>query len=600
MQSAGLSSIRKDVIGGNYLDLLQGQIDLARVPFSDRGSRLVIGQSPGRSSLYIRLGERLTSLDPHPEAYLGRPAFIPALEFLDQNGEALPFQASASPDLISLQTRIGKFKLLFYDERTLAVGLPPQTTAGISLQLNSEHFRPGAPGARGEPVRRLAYASNAEPAREEIAPGIAGPSIEYLLGPGLDRTILLCIDEAPQIPREIPAFSELHHRATARWKEWFSHVPPVRDEYADKYAYAWWVMANNLISPRGCIQVEAMAPSKASYIGLWLWDSALHALAFRHLDPELARNQIRAFLAMQQPDGMLPDAIFDEAPVFELDHPVQGKVTKPPVLAWAALKVHETAPDIGFLREIYPALARWNAWWFEQNDDDLDGLAQYTHPYSSGLDDSPLWDHGLPVESPDLNTYLFLTMESLATMARYLGLKEEALAWKQSSEKLVQRMLEHMWDEEAGLFWALHNEQPIPVTTPANLLPLWTGQLPEQVVARVLANLTDENRFWGGWMLPSVARDDPAFDPETMWRGPVWANLNYFFIEALNRSRKRKLARQLRTATLDLIMSQPSIYEYYSAETGEPPPRSVPAFGWTAAVFIDLAIQASRETSQSK
>lgn len=96
-------------------------------------------------------------------------------------------------------------------------------------------------------------------------------------------------------------------------------------------------------------------------------------------------------------------------------------------------------------------------------------------------------------------------------------------------------------------------------------------------------------------MLPTVARDDRSFDSETMWRGPVWANINYLFIEALTAARKKELASQLCSATLDLIMSQSSIYEYYSAETGRPPARSTPAFGWTAALFVDLALRASRE-----
>ena len=42
-------------------------------------------------------------------------------------------------------------------------------------------------------------------------------------------------------------------------------------------------------------------------------------------------------------------------------------------------------------------------------------------------------------------------------------------------------------------------------------------------------------------------------------------------------------------------MGQDDIYEYYHPETGEPPPKAAPIFGWSAAVFIDLAIQASRE-----
>jgi len=44
-----------------------------------------------------------------------------------------------------------------------------------------------------------------------------------------------------------------------------------------------------------------------------------------------------------------------------------------------------------------------------------------------------------------------------------------------------------------------------------------------------------------------------------------------------------------------MITSQPGISEYYDSLTGIAPPTSIPAFGWTAAVFIELAIQASRE-----
>jgi glycogen debranching enzyme len=291
----------------------------------------------------------------------------------------------------------------------------------------------------------------------------------------------------------------------------------------------------------------------------------------------------------------LPDAIYDEGIVSTIDHPISAEVTKPPILAWAALKLHETDPDLDFLEEIYVPLVRWNAWWFSMNDDDVDGLAQYNHPYSSGLDDSPLWDYGLPVESPDLNTYLCVQMGSLAMMAEALGMVEEGAMWRRRAAAIVQRMIKDFWDEEAGLFWALHHEQPIPVVTPFNLYPLWTGQLPEPIRDRLIAHLTDPNEFWGEYVMPTVARNDPHFDPETMWRGPVWLNINYFMIEALRQVGEPELAHTLLNKTLNLVVSQPSIYEYYNSNTGEPPGTAADIFGWTAAVFIDLAIQASRE-----
>jgi glycogen debranching enzyme len=156
-------------------------------------------------------------------------------------------------------------------------------------------------------------------------------------------------------------------------------------------------------------------------------------------------------------------------------------------------------------------------------------------------------------------------------------------------------MIEDYWDEETGLFRALHDNRPIPVVTPFNLYPLWTGQLPEAIRARLIDHLTDPEKFWGEQVIPSVARNDPHYSPETMWRGPIWVNINYIFIEALRQAGEHALACTLREKTLNLVMRQPGIYEYYNSETGKPPATATDAFGWTAAIFIDLAIQDSHD-----
>jgi glycogen debranching enzyme len=94
-----------------------------------------------------------------------------------------------------------------------------------------------------------------------------------------------------------------------------------------------------------------------------------------------------------------------------------------------------------------------------------------------------------------------------------------------------------------------------------------------------------------------VARNDPKYSPDVMWRGPVWANINYFFVEALTQIQEFDLAEELRRRTLEMMMAYEDIYEYYNAETGAPPAAAANIFGWSAAVFIDLAIQASRGVS---
>jgi hypothetical protein len=588
-----------EILTAPSINLLRNQLDFSRVPFSDRGSRLLVFLDPEKSKIYIRLAERLASLDADIEAYLRRPPFIHDLSLIDERGDPLEFETTTYPHMIFFNTELGDFGLTFLDDQTLALGLPPRKTVGIKFHVSPQFWRVTEQGGEFKSIRNLSYDTNAEIVENKILPEKGGYTILLLIRSGDDSTITLNIgsENTPQI--EVPPFSSISDSAEERWKTWFDKIPPVAETYVRTYTYAWWVMANNLVRPKGSIVYEAMMPSKVNYVGLWLWDSAMHALAFRHVDPQLARNQIRAILEYQLPDGMLPDAVYDDGVVSEIDHPIYAEVTKPPILAWAGLKLHETAPDLEFLQDIYVPLVRWNAWWFSMNDDDVDGLVQYNHPYSSGLDDSPLWDYGMPVESPDLNTYLCIQMGSLAMMAEFLGMDAEAQMWRRRAKAIVQRMIQDFWDEESGVFRATHNNESVPVVTPFNLYPLWTGQLPDNIRDRLIGHLTNPEEFWGEIMLPSVALNDPHYEPDTMWRGPVWVNINYFFIEALRQIGEDGLADELTHKTLELIMRHQGIHEYYHSRSGDPPVQAAEAFGWTAAVFIDLVISVSSFEGQS-
>ena len=583
----------------DYLALLKNHIDIERVPFSDRGSRLLVFKEKGRNRLYLKLAERLTNLDGDIEAYLHRPPFIQDISLIDEKGETLDFKPTIFPHYIRLETRLGEFGIVFQDRRTLSFGLPEHHVCGLRFHVLPQYWRRIFDGGTFRTVRDLDYHTNGAMVSNQITPEGGGYTVEFLIEGGLDSTIAICIHPHEESGSQALPFSIAKENAKDRWENWFARVPQVSDKYQKTYAHAWWIMANNLISPRGRVTFEAMTPSKIQYVGLWLWDSAMHALAYRYVDPELARNQIRAMLSNQFPNGMIPDAVYDDGVVASIDHPFIGEVTKPPILAWTALKLHEMDPDESFLQEIYVPLVRLHAWWFTMNDDDGDGLAQYNHPYSSGLDNSPLWDEGMPVESPDLNTYLCVQMGSLAMIAEKLGMQAEGAMWRRRAAAIVQRMIRDLWDVDAGLFWAVHDEEPIRIVTPFNLYPIWTGQLPVEIRDKLIAHLKNPDEFWGPFVIPTVARNDPHYDPDTMWRGPVWANVNYFFIEALEQIQEYELANELRSRTLDLIMGHSNIYEYYNAETGDVPSKAAEIFGWTASVFIDLAIKASQAESGS-
>lgn len=582
------------------LDYLHNKIDICQEPFSDIGSRLLVFQKREKCELFIKLAERLTGLEAGLGTYLFRPPFIQDFQFVDKNGRELDYQLSTSPDCLKFETELGLIQMVFQNSETILISLPEYITMGFRFVVNHSLNKKSESGAEIKSVKNFAYKTNADIIKNDITPVSNGIMVDLLVESSEDQCIALKISSQNDISINLNSFKQVATDARDRWNKIFDSLPIVMSKYQEKYAYAWWVLLNNIVSPQGFLTRYTVMPSKAYYIGAWLWDSALHAIALSHLDSSLAQDQIRLMYDHQLSDGMVPDAIYDEGIVAEIDHPIKARVTKPPIMAWAVGKLYEKNPDLYFIEEIYPHLVRENAWWFSQNDLNANGLVEYAHPYSSGLDDSPLWDGELPVESPDINTYLYLQMENLAWMAEILDKSEEAVIWRSRTDALLKRMISTLWDEDKGLFWATHNGEAVDVITPFNLFPLWTGKLPENMVEKITNNLLTTDLFWGNHPIPTVALRDEKFDANKMWRGPIWANINYFIIEALQRNDQKELARQLRDKTLELIANAPGIYEYYNPISGNPPPTAAPVFSWTAAVFIELTIQATFDTIREK
>lgn len=571
-------------------DNLHNRIDLVNIPFTERGSRLLVFRK--ENEIAIRLAERWEKWQGKVGHYRQRSPLIEQFQITDEEGTALLLESDTYPHVITFLTSIGQLNCFFTDPETLLISLPPGRY-GFRFRAHLERGQTDRRGGTLHGKRNLAYTTNARLLENTITP-LSDELFQVTLQVQAEAGHCLQLNITPRmaynrtLPDPIAALVETY----TRWKTWFEAAPPVLEVYQKQYDYAWWVMRAGLLNTRYYFTREACAPSKVHYVGVWHWDQFFHALAYRHIDARLAEDQIRIIFDHQRDDGMLPDAIHDEGLVTHLTKPVDADVTKPPLAAWTVLKLYELSRNQGFLEEMYEPLVRWHDWWFRFNING-NGLCEYHHPFSSGLDDSPLWDEGMPVVSPDLNTYLCLQCESLARIAQTLGLSDDALRFRQKADEIAQAMLKKLWRKRPGYFVALRRGRPVPVFTLFNLLPLWTGRLPEDIVTRLLQHLIGPD-FWTEYPLPTVARSDPRFDPLQMWRGPTWINTNYLFIEALQRVQRHELASTLRLKTLELIMEHPDIYEYYHPLTAERPPKAAPIFGWSSAVFIDLAIQETR------
>jgi len=574
------------------LDNLHNRIDLVNIPYTDRGSRLLLFCRG--DTLSIRLAERWEKWEAEVGHYRQRPPIIDQLTIVGPDGSPFRFVSDTYPHIVTITTSVGNFEWTLVDPETFLVRLP-SGQYGFHFEVMAERGQTDRRGGTLHGKRNVAYTTNAR-ILDNVLVGSTSElfQVRLSLDAASNDALLLNITPRLSFNRSIPALDEAFATVRAGWQAWLDATPPVLDSYRNQYDYAWWIMRAGLLNTRYYFTREALVPSKIHYVGVWLWDQFFHALAYRHVNTELAENQLRIVLDHQRSDGMLPDAIHDEGLVTHLLAPVEADVTKPPLIAWTALKLFEQSGRLDFLQELYEPLVRLHHWWIHDNLNAC-GLCEYRHPFSSGLDDSPLWDEGMPVVAPDLNTYVYVQWECLAKIAELIGEASDAVQYRRSADEWLKRMVDVLWDEERGIFNSLHNGRKGATLTSLNLMPLWTGNLPAAITDRLLRHLTDPSTFWPTWPLPSVALSDPKFNSEQMWRGPTWANINYLFVEALLRVGQPDLARQLRRKTLDLIGQHADIYEYYNPLTGGPPKKAARLYGWTSALYIDLAIQETED-----
>lgn len=407
-----------------------------------------------------------------------------------------------------------------------------------------------------------------------------------------------------------------HHRAHAEhlaavrslWLDWFECCPSVRPDLQAMAAHCWWVLGANQVQLESVPESRAVVPAKLGYVALWQWDAYFIAIGLRHGDLELAQEQLELAFRFQSADGQLPDVVHDDgvlassddlpagdqarlrelsSPVADPDVPIA--LTKPPLAALALARLAESGAPGEWLDGMVSRAQASQQWWFDRCLA-ADGLPEYGHPYSSGLDDSPVFDTELPVATPELAAYLELQDLLLADLLTELDQARAADVHRRRAGETHGRLLQ-LWHPESHRFAPRGSGGPIATHTVLDLLPLLVGDLPAEVVADLLADLADPATFAAPHPAPTVALADEEFAAERMWRGPVWLNTNWLLVEGLGRSGCPAAADVLAQRTLAMVVAAGGAFEYYNPLSGQRAPHAAPAFGWTAALFLDLAVR---------
>jgi Glycogen debranching enzyme len=570
-------------------------IDLAGAPFTLPRSRLLVfkaDQAPV-TELTVRVAEYERRLD--------ECVVVDRLRVRGADGAVLPV-SQVRPDRIEFGG--GVASLTFAGPTALSIGADEGRAISVDLEISAVIDQDGLGWTPGLPSAARAGVVADGTVRVDV-PGLLRVDLPAGSGGMTIATGDLATDTAT------PSHSEHLHATHEIWAVWFDRCPIVRRGLQEMTAFCWWVLGANIVELPGQAGARSVVPSKIGYVGLWQWDAYFIAVGVRHGDPELAREQLDLALGHPTADGQLPDVVHDEGVLASSDDLPPGDLetlrkhgsavadpdasvalTKPPLTAWAIGKVLEKLPDPEWARQAYEVAARSQDWWFAFSDHDADGMPEYGHPYSSGLDDSPIFDGPLPVASPDLAAYLVLQDVELS---RYFDGSGDAVRARRHADRAsaTQSLLEAMWDDQAGYFRASADGHPLDAYTAVSLLPMLPGRLPEPILDRLLAALDDPDEFATPFAVPTVAVRDPAFSTERMWRGPVWININALLVDALRRSGQPERARSLAERTVALVIHGGGPHEYFNPTTGLKARTATTAFGWSAALFVDLAVQLS-------
>lgn len=568
--------------------------DLELVPFSLRGAWFGLSRLPEK---------RATELGKAPALYLRtyrgnvpmNQREIARLTFHDSKGCPVEVQEDAQPGRVRFTGPSDAFvEIAFADPHTLVFH-----GRGLALQLdlapaNYDYARPV-----GDQLWEL---------------NLFSQRLQLLL----QRQSGTCLVEAPWAVDQSTAISVTLGSAGAPWRttltEFFVTPPPAPKFAATEPApaalaaasacalftsalplvpaqlkaardLAGYVLWSSLVEPSGHLRREGMLMSKNWMTNIWSWDHCFNAIALASGHPDLAWDQWAVMFDHQDTSGALPDTLNDRDLVLNF--------TKPPVHGWALREMMARGwnPTEAQLQQALDWLEGWTDWWTTHRDDDHDGLPQYNHGNDSGWDNASCFGVGMPVEGPDLATFLAVQMDVLADLHRRLGQVGPADAWTSRANELVKGLVAHSWRGKRFVAPRSGDHAVAPGDSLVNFMPLLLGsRLPVEIRRVLIAGLSEPGRFLTEHGLATEATTSPLYRSNGYWRGPIWAPSTQLIVSALDGVGENQLAREISRRFCATFASSGSA-ENYDALTGEG--LCDRAYTWTASAFLTLAAQLS-------
>jgi len=374
-------------------------------------------------------------------------------------------------------------------------------------------------------------------------------------------------------------------------EELFAHLPKIdglSDQNRRLYESCWVMMRQQMMPPEGrcptLYYLFSREPQWGWGHGGQVFHESLTMLAYALFDPNMAMSSQRLYARRQREDGYIN---YRTGPYLDETIEVDGMPTSSaPWYAWQNLEIWKITRDRQFLEEMYASSKRFYQWYTSHRDTDGDGLCEWGgHGVLESVRDArvAVWDE---VTSPDrvealgLNCMLVKEASSLAEMALTLGLESEAAKWRMEADSRAEMVRDQMWDEETGFFYhidqvdgdfSISRRDDLKRKEIIGFLPLWAGiATKEQAERLVNEHFLNGKEFWREYGIPSLAANDPYYNPKGYWNGPVWVEWNYLVLRGLidygYNEAARELTDRVATGMTQVLAETHNLWEFYSPD----------------------------------
>ncbi|MFW5983062.1 MAG: MGH1-like glycoside hydrolase domain-containing protein, partial [bacterium] len=299
-------------------------------------------------------------------------------------------------------------------------------------------------------------------------------------------------------------------------------------------------------------------------------------------------------------------AITEKGFVPNLDAPYFASTdrSQPPVGSMVVKELYRRYKENWLLEEVYDDLLTWNTWfwnnrrwdnnymsWGSNSREEFTGFIwenagvndTYGAALESGLDNSPMYDD-MPFDKErsmmmladvGLMGLYIMDCNALLDIAKILGKNEDEVLLSQRREA-VSKALSSLWDEESGIYLNknIKTDTFSKRMSPTNFYALFSKNISSMQKKRIIdEHFYNRKEFWGDYIMPSIARNDPAYPDQDYWRGRIWAPLNFLVYLAMRNSdiitARKDLAEKSKELLLKEWRDKGHVHENYNGTTGE-------------------------------